>query len=112
MNTIKLKLSEKISDKYIGIVEWEDGDIGWYKNGYVHREDGPAYIEANGIEEWYLQGVYIWHSKIEKFDLKNYIVLSKEQHPEYPTVQVWKYIDGNRIREQIIIPGMEAWIIE
>ena len=54
-------------------------------------------------------GVYIWHSKIEKFDLRNKIILSKEQHPEYPTCQVWNYVNEHGIKEQIIIPEMEEW---
>jgi hypothetical protein len=28
----------------------------WYTNGKRHREDGPAYEDANGIKEWYING--------------------------------------------------------
>ena len=34
-----------------------DGTICWYKNGKIHREDGPAVIEPDGEEEWYLNGI-------------------------------------------------------
>ena len=47
-----------------------------------------------------------------KVDLRSKIILSKDTHPEYPTVQVWKYIGQNGIREQIVIPGMEEYILE
>jgi hypothetical protein len=28
----------------------------WYRNGKLHREDGPAIEWANGRKEWYLDG--------------------------------------------------------
>ncbi len=107
-----IKTADEIQKNYTGIIEWADGDKEWYRNGEYHREDGPAIIRASQSKEWWLDGKYIWHSEYNKFDLTNEIVYSKEQHPEYSTVQVWKYLDKNGIQEQIIIPGMEAWIIE
>ena len=35
---------------------YNDGTKRWYFNGKLHREDGPAYEEANGSKEWYLNG--------------------------------------------------------
>jgi len=90
----------------------EDGDLFWLKNGEYHREDGPAYISISGCEEWYLNGQIFWNSNWDALDLTNCIILSKNLHPEYPTIQIWKYINGNGIQNQIIIPGMEAWILE
>lgn len=29
---------------------------GWYRNGLLHKLDGPAYIGFNGIEEWWKNG--------------------------------------------------------
>jgi len=29
--------------------------MSWYKDGELHREDGPAII-SDGSEEWYLNG--------------------------------------------------------
>jgi len=29
----------------------------WYKNGELHREDGPAVIHPDGTEEYYLNGI-------------------------------------------------------
>lgn len=34
----------------------EEGTIEWYVNGKLHREDGPAYETACGIQEWYQNG--------------------------------------------------------
>ena len=34
----------------------EYGDVFWYLDGKLHREDGPAIEHANGDMEWYLNG--------------------------------------------------------
>ena len=33
-----------------------DGTKGWYLNGKLHREDGPAMECAHGDKHWYLNG--------------------------------------------------------
>ena len=111
MNTIKLKSWNDIPSNYTGIVEYEDGSKEWYKNGRFHREDGPARIHKNDYKSWRLEGYYIWDSD-HKLGFTNQIILSKTQHPEYPTVQVWKILSKNKVYEQTIIPGMEELIIE
>ncbi len=35
-------------------IEWADGDKDWYKNGKCHREDGPAVERADGYTAWYI----------------------------------------------------------
>lgn len=37
-------------------VEGKDGSKEWYLNGNLHREDGPAVEYADGSKEWYLHG--------------------------------------------------------
>lgn len=37
-------------------VEYADGDKKWYKEGMCHREDGPAVEYANGTKYWFLNG--------------------------------------------------------
>ena len=32
------------------------GDKCWYKEGQLHREDGPAIEDVNGIKYWYKEG--------------------------------------------------------
>ena len=86
----------------------------WYKNGNLHKEDGPAYVGTayvgiSSYKVWRLDGKFIWSSNY-KHDLRNEILLSKDQHPKYPTVQVWKILDKDKIYEQIMIPGMEEFI--
>ena len=111
MNTIKLKNSEGIPQGYTGIVEWESGIKGWYKNGKPHREDGPAWIRYDGYKMWYLEGKIIWDS-FNKLEFSNQIILSKQQHPKYPLVQVWKILGPNGLYEFVVIPGMEEFIIK
>jgi hypothetical protein len=33
-----------------------DGTEAWYRNGKLHREDGPAYTSRCGHQEWWLDG--------------------------------------------------------
>ena len=111
MKTIKIKNWDDVPKNYTGIVKWSDGSKGWYKNGNLHREDEPGYIDNNGYKMWFLDGKYVWDSE-SKLDLENQIILSKTKHPEYPTVQVWKIFDSEEIYEQTVIPGMEEHIAE
>ncbi len=111
MKTIKVKNWREIPNDYTGIIESISGDFYWFKNGKWHREDGPAKIWSNGYKFWYLDDYCVWSSYLKAVDFINKIILSKDSHPLYPTVQVWRYIDKNGIQEQIIIPGMEKFII-
>ena len=111
MKTIKVKEWKDVPQSYTGIVEFENGDKGWYKKSKRHREDGPAYITKDGTKFWHLDGYYIWFS-YRKLNSTNQIILSKTQHPEYPLVQVWKILNKDGVYERIIIPGMEEFIKE
>ena len=35
---------------------YADGEKGWYLNGILHREDGPAVEYPKGGKSWYLNG--------------------------------------------------------
>ena len=111
MKTIKVKYNFEIPKDYTGVVEFENEDEVWYKNGNYHREDGPVVICKGGYKSWWLDGKGIWNS-YGKLDLTNQIVLSKTKHSLYPTVQVWKILNKSEVYEQIVIPGMEEFIKE
>ena len=32
------------------------GAVRWYRKGKLHREDGPAVVQANGSKYWYRKG--------------------------------------------------------
>jgi hypothetical protein len=49
---------------------WHDGTREWNLNDLLHREDGPAREWTHGIKEWWLNGIWInkqkRKSKVEK----------------------------------------------
>ena len=110
---IKATSLKEIPQDYTGIVEWSSRETIWYKKCKTHREDGPAYTRSNdSFKQWWLDGELIWHSNRTPLDLTNKIVLSKTKHPLYPTIQVWKILEKDKVWEQIVIPGMEKFITE
>lgn len=34
------------------------GDEYWYKDGFIHREDGPAVIYSDGSKFWYKHSLF------------------------------------------------------
>lgn len=42
----------------MGLVEYENGDKEWFKNGVLHRLDGPAVEYKNGYKSWFKHGNY------------------------------------------------------
>ncbi len=113
MNTIKAKEWKDIPINFTGIVEWKNGNKIWLKDDKLHREDGPAKILVEGYKSWYLDGIRIvGFYEGQTVNLTTKIILSKEPHPLYPTVQVWRWVEKDSIREQIIVSGMEEYITE
>ena len=110
-NKIEIKSFTEPPQDYTGFVIWNDGTRIWYKNGKRHRDDGVALVHNSGYKAWWLDGKIIWDSGC-KLNLTNQIILSKHQHPIYPTIQVWKILNKNKVYERIIIPGMEEHIQE
>ncbi len=57
-------------------VIWPDGTQMWYKDGEFHREDGPAIVYSDGRQFWYKNGKNItddiinW-AKDRNIDLNN-----------------------------------------
>ena len=47
--------------------------VAWYKNGWLHRVDGPAVIYSDSIDkvEWYLHGVRCKDDEIKILELYN-----------------------------------------
>jgi hypothetical protein len=45
-----------------GWIRNQYGTTMWYKDGALHREDGPAVKHINGGEEWY------WHGELHRED--------------------------------------------
>ncbi len=49
---LKIKDDSKLPKDYTGVVESENGNLYWYKNGKFHREDGPAKFFIDGTKSW------------------------------------------------------------
>ena len=47
-------------------VEWTDGGKCWYKNGKLHRGDGPAAEYASGGKEWWINGKQLTEKEFNK----------------------------------------------
>ncbi len=77
------KLHKEDEPAYIN----SDGSQFWYKDGKCHREDGPAYINSNGSQSWFKNG------KLHKEDGPAII------HPD--GTKYW-YKDGKHITDDII----------
>jgi len=56
LKTIKLTVGELPPENFTGIVEWENENKEYYKNGKFHREDGPVVEWNNGYKEWFITG--------------------------------------------------------
>jgi hypothetical protein len=56
MKTIKIKDKNSIPKNFTGIVEYLDGSKEWYKEGKLHRLDGPAIESSSGEKHWYKEG--------------------------------------------------------
>ena len=52
----------------------DDGNKFFYMNGKFHNENGPAIIYANGIKNWYLDGICYTENE---FNAKNVCLKSK-----------------------------------
>lgn len=48
-----------IRSSFAVLAVWSDGYKGWFVNGMLHREFGPAYIGAQGYMAWYVNGCFL-----------------------------------------------------
>ena len=55
-------------------IEWKSGTKDWYKNGKLHRLDGPATILADGSKYWFIEGIEYSEKEFNRFiDLLGFI---------------------------------------
>lgn len=105
MKTLELKITDFIPKNYTGIVKWEDGLTAWYKEGLLHRTDGPAYIRFDD-PSWYLDGDYLFFSYLETLIRKSiFLGAEKGKYDLY-----WlRFFTEDKIKEFPIIPGMKEF---
>jgi hypothetical protein len=56
MKTIKVNDICLIPDNFTGILDFLEGTKIWYKEGKLHRLNGPAKEFPDGYKEWYKEG--------------------------------------------------------
>lgn len=101
-------------------VTYDDNRIEYSRNGFPHREDGPAVIKPGGFEEWYFNGkrhrmdgpALIWEDGTRKWAIHG--KLHREDGPavEYPNGEKKWYRYGELHREDgpaAIFANGEAW---
>ena len=57
-------------DDNLPAIEYADGETQWYKEGKLHRLDGPAREWYRWIKykEWWVEGKYICNTTQEEFE--------------------------------------------
>jgi hypothetical protein len=45
------------------VTEFDDGSQIWYKNNQLHREDGPAFIDNDGYQSWWINNKRYYDNK-------------------------------------------------
>lgn len=61
---------KKHRDGGLPAVEAKDGTRKWYRNGQLHREDGPAITKPDGTEEWWKNDVHLDAATVEGIKAK------------------------------------------
>jgi hypothetical protein len=103
VKAIKINQHNSIPDNYTGIEEWENGDKFWYKEGNLHRIDGPAIELSDGSKHWYKKNKLhrINGPAIELSDGAKFWYKEGEYHRlngpaiEYPDGRKFWYKEGN-----------------
>lgn len=57
MRTLQVRKDSEIPDDFTGLVITPSGTKKYFKDGLLHREDGPAIEWSTGAESWYYEGV-------------------------------------------------------
>jgi hypothetical protein len=86
---------------------YKDGTVKWYKNGKLHKEDGPAITFFFGQKEWWINGQKHRDDgpAIIKADGSEYWLQHGKPHREDGPAVIYKYtkgwyLDGEEISEE------------
>jgi hypothetical protein len=101
---LKIKNNEFIPKNFTGIVELENKTKFWFKEGNLHRLDGPACEHSNGTKKWWIDNTK-YDIDYLNFLSRNSIYIGKEKG-QY-NFEWLRFLTENRIEEFPIMPGME-----
>jgi len=66
--------ADSIPENFTGIIRNDNGSIYHMYKGELHRTDGPAIEQYNGVNHYYLNNV-----KITEMEHKEYIILERRK---------------------------------
>ncbi len=122
MKTIKVNYGKEIPKNFTGIVDYTDGKKYWYKEGMLHREDGPAVEHKSGHKQWWIEGKlhrengpaiewpngdkrwYLQNQNFSKISLQDYVVL--DHYNRNHNLMWYKLLDKDQVFEYPDIPGL------
>ena len=127
--TIKINDWIKIPKNFTGVAEHLISGINyWFKEGNLHRDNGPAIEYINGNKEWWVEGLRhridgpaVEYSNREKYWyvedicysiyklqslIQTSIYLGKKQNGDY-NLDWLRFLTDQGIKEFPIVPGME-----
>lgn len=107
MKTLKIKELKDIPKNFTGIVEWDNGDKIWYKEGKRHKTDGPAVESLNGYKEWWIDGKIFESTRLNFLIEKSLFLGTEKGKYNLPWLRFLTEDEG--IKEFPIIPSMENY---
>ena len=107
MNTIKIDSWVEIPENFTGVAEYSNGNKHWYKEGRLHRIDGPACEYSGGNKYWYIENYYYSPYNLHSL-IKTSIYLGKKENGDY-NLDWLRFLTNQGIEEFPIIPGMETY---
>ena len=104
--TIKINDWNKIPKNFTGVAEHLISEIKyWFKEGNLHREDGPAVEYSNREKYWYVEDICYSIYKLQSL-IQTSIYLGKKQNGDY-NLDWLRFLTDQGIKEFPIVPGME-----
>jgi hypothetical protein len=107
MKTIKIDSWEEIPDNFTGVAECLNGSKEYYKEGELHRLNGPACEYSGGNKYWYIENYYYSPYNLHSL-IKTSIYLGKKENGNY-NLDWLRFLTHQGIEEFPIIPGMETY---
>lgn len=91
-NAIKLGIVTELESEY-SIAISPNGDKRYYRDGLIHREDGPAVELSDGYKIWCLNGKTLseseWRKKISVINLNSKKINYKIYHTDGKPLSWW-----------------------
>ena len=122
LEIVKVNNWRNFPKTFTGIVETPNGDKFWYKDGKLHKEDGPAIDCIDGLRKWWIEGKlhredgpacewtngykewYLENEEYFEINLNDYVVL--DYYKGKFGLMWYKILDIDEIIENPDIPGL------